>query len=86
MRITCDRCGVAALGENDLGFSFANQGYDGYRHWKIAIHTYAYYVVLLTLFPDCLENGCYPIGGGREPRPYHIRASPSGRSSSVLLR
>jgi hypothetical protein len=56
---------VAALGENDLGFSVANQGYDGYRHWKIAIHTYAYYVVLLTLVPDRLENGCYPIGGGR---------------------
>jgi hypothetical protein len=57
---------VAALGENDLGFSVANQGYNGYRHWKIAIHTYAYYVVLLTLVPDRLENGCYPIGGGRD--------------------
>ena len=57
---------VAALGENDLGFSVANQGYDGYRHWKIAIHTHAYYVVLLTLFPDRLENGCYPIGEGRD--------------------
>ena len=57
---------VATLGENDLGVSVANQGYDGYRHWKIAIHSHAYNVVLLTLVPDRLENGCYPLGGGRD--------------------